>query len=75
MMARCFVVAALLAGLTGCASRHTGFGDPLTIRAEKAVPVAEIFANPDQFAGRRMLVSGTVDSVCAKKRVLAAVDG
>ena len=66
-MAKWLALAVVLTGLTGCASRHAGFGDPLTIRPGEAVPVAKVFAAPDEFAGRRLLVSGRVDSVCAKK--------
>ena len=66
-MARWLVVAALLTGLMCCASRHVGFGDSLTIPPGEAVPVARVLEHPDEFAGRRLLVSGRVDSVCAKK--------
>jgi len=41
------------------------YGQPLTLKAE--VKVAELFANPDQYAGKRVRVQGLVTDVCAER--------
>lgn len=41
-------------------------GDPVTVTSAP-VPVTQVLASPEKYAGKPMLISGTIEKVCVKK--------
>lgn len=64
-------IATILCGglflLGGCAGKATNFGEPLTLSAFSTVSVGRVLAQPEKYEGKRIRVSGVVDSVCAAR--------
>ena len=59
----CVALAGLVV-LAGCASQHGHFGHPMKHEGQKALTVAEVLANTDQYKGQEICVSGTVVALC-----------
>lgn len=59
------VVAVLLAGAVAYAGGSKNFGKALTLK--ETTKISDIYAHPQQFAGKRVLVEGPVVNVCKKR--------
>lgn len=54
-------------GCSGIPKSYKVYGAPLQTTKLAAVSVDEVFARPDDFAGKQVRVSGSIDEVCSKR--------
>ncbi|MCH7872032.1 MAG: DUF4920 domain-containing protein [Planctomycetes bacterium] len=69
-MFRCLIGACLVSAVllsSGCAVRHSDYGDPMRMTAGDEVAVETVLADPEAFDGKFVRVSGKIDSVCEHK--------
>lgn len=52
---------------TGCASKYTDFGEPLSLKAKDTVSLGDVLKDMDHYDGKTVCVSGTVAAVCEAK--------
>ncbi len=65
------VVALMVVAVAGLAAQEKKYGKELTLK--EVTKVSDIYANPDTFNGKRVLVTGPIVDVCAEMGCWLAV--
>ncbi len=67
-------VLAVVLGLTmGLSAAVKKYGKPLTVK--QTTKISDIYANPDQYVGKRVRVSGPIVDVCSERGCWIAIGG